>query len=89
VESAHLESLLLTSSGIATVAGSASFMVGEDDFDAILGRIRDAGITYYADPFLQKPGAINHLYDGRGVYFRDPDGHVLEAITQPYGPTPA
>ena len=22
---------------------------------------------------------------GRGVYFRDPDGHYLEVITQPYG----
>ena len=31
---------------------------------------------------------INHLYGGRGVYFDDPNGHLMELITRPYGPTP-
>ena len=32
-----------------------------------------------------KPGEINHLHGGRGVYFDDPDGHVMEIITHSYG----
>jgi catechol 2,3-dioxygenase-like lactoylglutathione lyase family enzyme len=65
-----------------------AFLIDENDFDAIFGRIRAAGIAYYADPFLHQPGEINHHYGGRGVYFPDPDGHLLEVLTQPYGPTP-
>ncbi len=66
-----------------------AFLVDEPDFDPIFERIRDAGITFYADPHRERPGQINHLYGGRGVYFDDPDGHVMEVITQPYGPEPA
>jgi hypothetical protein len=31
------------------------------------------------------PGEINHHFGGRGVYFFDPDEHLLELITRPYG----
>ena len=65
-----------------------AFLVAADDFDAIFGRIRAAGVGFYADPFRQDPGRINHAYGGRGVYFDDPDGHILEVITRPYGPAP-
>jgi len=30
-------------------------------------------------------GEINHHDGGRGVYFEDPNGHLLEIITRPYG----
>ena len=62
-----------------------AFLVGEDDFDAVFARIRARGLTYWADPARTKPGEINHHYGGRGVYFHDPDGHLLEVITTPYG----
>lgn len=65
-----------------------AFLVSEPEFDAIFSRIQAAGITYYADPQYDRPGEINHLYGGRGVYFDDPNGHVMEVITQPYGETP-
>ncbi|MGH8897042.1 MAG: VOC family protein [Egibacteraceae bacterium] len=65
-----------------------AFLVSESEFDAIFSRIREAGITYYADPGYERPGEINHLYGGRGVYFDDPNGHVMEVITQPYGDPP-
>jgi catechol 2,3-dioxygenase-like lactoylglutathione lyase family enzyme len=65
-----------------------AFQVDEDEFDAIFGRVRAAEVTYYADPFLRQPDQINHHYGGRGVYFHDPNGHLMEIITQPYGPTP-
>jgi catechol 2,3-dioxygenase-like lactoylglutathione lyase family enzyme len=65
-----------------------AFLVSEETFDAAFDRILKAGITYWADPFHQKPGEINHLYGGRGVYFDDPDGHNMELITRPYGDSP-
>jgi catechol 2,3-dioxygenase-like lactoylglutathione lyase family enzyme len=62
-----------------------AFLIGEDDFDDIFGRIRERGFDYWADPFKSRPGEINHNDGGRGVYFDDPDGHLLEVITRPYG----
>ena len=62
-----------------------AFLIGEDDFDAVFGRIRDRKLEYWADPFLRQPGEINRNDGGRGVYFMDPDGHLLEVITRPYG----
>jgi catechol 2,3-dioxygenase-like lactoylglutathione lyase family enzyme len=62
-----------------------AFLVGEPDFDAIFGRIRERGLPYWADPHHTQPGEINTNDGGRGVYWNDPDGHVLEIITRPYG----
>ena len=62
-----------------------AFLVGEDDFDAIFGRIRDRKLKYWADPAQTRQGEINRHDGGRGVYFEDPDGHLLEIITRPYG----
>lgn len=62
-----------------------AFLVSEHEFDAVLGRIQAKGLDYWADPARSKLGEINRHFGGRGVYFADPDGHLLEAITQPYG----
>jgi catechol 2,3-dioxygenase-like lactoylglutathione lyase family enzyme len=62
-----------------------AFLIGETDFDAVFARIRARALPYWADPFRKQPGEINHHDGGRGVYFPDPDGHLLEAITRPYG----
>ena len=62
-----------------------AFLVGEADFDAVLGRIEARGLGYWADPARTRLGEINRHFGGRGVYFEDPDGHLLEAITRPYG----
>jgi catechol 2,3-dioxygenase-like lactoylglutathione lyase family enzyme len=62
-----------------------AFLVTEDEFDQIFGRIKDRGLTYWADPHEQQPGEINTHDGGRGVYWSDPNGHKLEIITRPYG----
>lgn len=62
-----------------------AFLIGEDDFDRIFGRIRAQGIAYWADPRRRRAGEINRGDGGRGLYFEDPDGHLLEIITRPYG----
>jgi catechol 2,3-dioxygenase-like lactoylglutathione lyase family enzyme len=62
-----------------------AFLVSEGEFDEIFGRIRGRGLEFWADPARSKPGEINHHDGGRGVYFRDPEGHLLEVLTRPYG----
>ncbi len=62
-----------------------AFLIGEDDFDVIFGRIRERGVSYWADPARSRPGEINRNDGGRGVYFADPDGHLMEILTRPYG----
>ena len=62
-----------------------AFLISEDEFDQVFARIQDSGLDYWADPGLNRAGEINHNDDGRGVYWMDPDGHLLEIITRPYG----
>jgi len=62
-----------------------AFLVSEDEFDAIYGKIVERGLDHWADPGLTRPKEINRNDGGRGVYFTDPDGHLLEIITRPYG----
>jgi catechol 2,3-dioxygenase-like lactoylglutathione lyase family enzyme len=59
-----------------------AFLVSDDEFDAAFARIREAGLTYFADPGFAQPGEINTRWGGRGVYFHDPDGHNLELLTR-------
>ena len=62
-----------------------AFLIEEDEFDTIFGKVESRGIDHFADPHRNQPGEINHHDGGRGVYFPDPDGHWLEIITRPYG----
>jgi catechol 2,3-dioxygenase-like lactoylglutathione lyase family enzyme len=62
-----------------------AFLVSEKEFDDIFERIKHRDIRYWADPFRKKQNQINHWDDGRGLYFDDPNGHLLEIITRPYG----
>ncbi|MBV9995006.1 MAG: VOC family protein [Caulobacteraceae bacterium] len=62
-----------------------AFLIGEPDFDAVLGRIKARKLDHWADPARRRPGEVNHNDGGRGVYFLGPDGHFLEVITRPYG----
>src|SRR5688572_23587824 len=62
-----------------------AFLVSEEEFDVIHQRILDRGLTTWADPARTQPNQINRHDGGRGVYFQDPDGHLLEIITRPYG----
>jgi catechol 2,3-dioxygenase-like lactoylglutathione lyase family enzyme len=62
-----------------------AFLVSESEFDQIFGRIQQRGLDYWADPAQSRQGKINHHDGGRGVYFEDPSGNLLEIITRPYG----
>ena len=62
-----------------------AFLVDESEFDTMFARIRERRLPYWADPFRREPDRINTWDGGRGVYFDDPNGHLLELITRPYG----
>lgn len=65
-----------------------AFLVSEQEFDVIFGRIKDRKLPYWADPAKKLPGQHNNHFGGRGVYWEDPDGHFLEIITRPYQMSP-
>jgi len=62
-----------------------AFLISEEEFDEIFGRISERQLPYWADPHRHQPGEINTRDGGRGVYFEDPGGHFLEILTRPYG----
>ena len=62
-----------------------AFLVTEAEFDAIFGRIIERGLSHWSDPGRRQADRINIWDGGRGVYFDDPNGHLLEIITRPYG----
>ena len=58
-----------------------AFKVSEAEFDVIFGRIKRAGIPFGSEPHARENRLINHRAGGRGVYFCDPNGHILELLT--------
>ncbi len=61
-----------------------AFKVSEQQFDEIMKRIKSEDIVFGSGPRSVNDGKINHNYGGRGAYFKDPNGHVLEIITTDY-----
>ncbi|MFD7864629.1 VOC family protein [Streptomyces sp. NPDC059783] len=61
-----------------------AFLLDDALFDRAYQRLRERGITHWADPQMRRPGEINTEHGGRGVYFKDPAGHAIELITRPY-----
>ncbi|HEU5094105.1 MAG TPA: VOC family protein [Reyranella sp.] len=66
-----------------------AFLVDDREFDAALAHMKKSSVAYFANHDHSGLGEINRYNGGRGVYFDDPDGHLLELITKPYGSTPA
>lgn len=60
-----------------------AFHVGDAEFDAILARLRAAGLAFGGGPGTPEDGRLYEWGGGRGVYFRDRDGHLLELMTVP------
>ena len=71
----------LATSASAPVSTHLAFRTGEATFDQVLEQVRRRGISYWADPFRREPGAVYTDDGDRGFYWNDPDGHVLELIT--------
>ncbi len=62
-----------------------AFLASDEEFDAILDRVKAEGIPFGSGPRIQDDMEINHEHQGRGFYFRDTnDGHSWEIITHTY-----
>ncbi|NJK32328.1 MAG: VOC family protein [Deltaproteobacteria bacterium] len=59
-----------------------AFLVDDECFDNLITRLKSRGTRYWADPRMTLPYQTNTNHGGRGVYFDDPDGHHLEALTR-------
>ena len=59
-----------------------AFKVGDPEFDAIFQRVKDERLAYGSGPFSSDNMTINHRNGGRGFYFKDPNGHLLEVLTK-------
>jgi len=59
-----------------------AFHVSDAEFDAIFMRVQEAGIPFGSGPRNLEDRQLNSWNGGRGVYFRDPNGHILELMTR-------
>jgi len=59
-----------------------AFHVSDEEFDGIFDRIKAEVLRYGSGPFESENMQINNRRGGRGVYFKDPDGHMLELLTR-------
>ncbi len=60
-----------------------AFHISDVDFDAIFGRVKAKGLPYGSGPRNHTDGQIYTRRGGRGFYFEDPNGHLLEVMTVP------
>jgi catechol 2,3-dioxygenase-like lactoylglutathione lyase family enzyme len=60
-----------------------AFHVSDAEFDAIFKRVQQAGLKFGSHPWDRENRRLNDLNGGRGVYFSDPNEHILELMTQP------
>ena len=60
-----------------------AFYVDDAEFDAVLQRVKAAGLPFGSAPWSIDDGGLNDWNGGRGFYFKDPDGHILELMTVP------
>jgi catechol 2,3-dioxygenase-like lactoylglutathione lyase family enzyme len=60
-----------------------AFHVTDEEFDAMLDRVKARGLPYGSEPHDPRNGRLNRRRGGRGFYFEDPSGHLLELMTVP------
>ena len=60
------------------------FRVSDQEFDAILGRIKAKGIPFRSVVHGEMDNKISTDFGGRGVYWNEPEGHYWEMLTVSY-----
>ena len=60
-----------------------AFHVSDAEFDAIFSRIKEKNVPFGSGPYSFDDGRIYKRRGGRGLYFKDPYGHLLEVMTVP------
>ncbi len=59
-----------------------AFLVSDEEFDGILARVQAEGVPIGSGPDRGWDGQLNHRLGGRGFYFPDPNGHMMEVMTR-------
>ena len=60
-----------------------AFHVSDAEFEAIFSRVKAKALPYGSEPDSHTDGRTNTRRGGRGFYFEDPNGHLLEVMTVP------
>jgi len=60
-----------------------AFHISDTEFESIFGRVKAKGLPYGSGPRNHTDGEIYTRRGGRGFYFEDPNGHLLEVMTVP------
>ena len=63
--------------------GHYAFHVSDAEYEAIFERVKARNMPYGSEPHDHANGRINRRRGGRGFYFEDPYGHLLEVMTVP------
>jgi catechol 2,3-dioxygenase-like lactoylglutathione lyase family enzyme len=58
-----------------------AFHISDAEFDAIYQRVKSKELPYGSGPYNHTDGKIYTRRGGRGFYFEDPNGHLLEVMT--------
>jgi catechol 2,3-dioxygenase-like lactoylglutathione lyase family enzyme len=58
-----------------------AFHISEAEYEAIFDRVQAKGLPYGSAPFDHTNGQTYIRRGGRGFYFEDPNGHLLEVMT--------
>jgi catechol 2,3-dioxygenase-like lactoylglutathione lyase family enzyme len=58
-----------------------AFHISDAEFEAIFSRVKAKGLAYGSGPYNHTDGQIYTRRGGRGFYFEDPNGHLLEVMT--------
>jgi catechol 2,3-dioxygenase-like lactoylglutathione lyase family enzyme len=63
-----------------------AFTLSDAEFDQLYKRLTEREVEHWADARGSRPGCVYTDGDRRGVFFLDPSGHQLEALThRPHG----
>lgn len=74
--------------GAAVPLQHYAFRVDDAEFDALMGRLKALGIAWRSSPIGPDDFQVNTHGGGRIVYWREPDGHAWEALTESYARQP-
>ena len=58
-----------------------AFHISNAEFEEIYERVKSKGLPYGSGPYNHTDGKIYTRRGGRGFYFEDPNGHLLEVMT--------
>lgn len=79
----HLDLTFLFDSRESICPNHYAFLVSDPEFDEILKRVIETKIVFGSTPWTSEDMQLNDWNYGRGFYFKNRDGHLMELMTRP------